>query len=126
MHKAGNEETELWLLVDDGMAARNRDAGIGADGGGAFQHAPQWIKTNAIHRPRNKAQCADRPRAHGVNVTQCVGGSDAAIVIRIINDRREYVDGLNECKVIGELNNSRVVSRAMTNKNSWIANIWQP
>src|ERR1019366_7407691 len=108
------------------MATRNRDAGIGTDGGGAFQHAPQWIKTNAIHWPRNKAQCADWPRAHGVDVTQCVGGSDAAIVIWIVDDRREYVDCLNERKIIGELNDSRVVSRAMTNKNSWIDNIWQP
>ena len=58
--------------------------------------------------------------AHGVYVGECVGRGDLTEEIRIVDDGREEVDGLDEREVLGQPEDPRVVEGLTTNENSGI------
>ena len=50
-----------------------------------------------------------RPPAHGVDVRQRVGRRDLAKQERVVDHRREEVDGLHETQVLASAKNARIV-----------------
>jgi hypothetical protein len=71
-------------------------------------------------RKPNDAERSQRLAAHGIDVRQCVGGSDLSELIGIIDDRREEVDGLHKREIGGQPKNPRVIEGLATDKNSGI------
>ena len=65
-----------------------------------------------VERERDQVERADRRRAHRVDVGQGVGGRDPAEVERVIDDRGEEVDGLDERQVVAEREHAGVVGAA--------------
>lgn len=60
-----------------------------------------------LKRGRHQVQRGQLLTAHGLDVRQGVGGSDPPEVERVIHDRREEVDGLDESQVRRQLENGR-------------------
>lgn len=66
-----------------------------------------------------------RPSAHGVDVRQRVGRRDLAKQERVVNHRREEVDGLHEAEVLPHLEHTRVVRGVKADKQVGIGHIGQ-
>ncbi len=55
MDRAGDEEAEFRLLVDDRMAARDGDSGLGANLRGAREDWRQFLGAERLDRPSDEA-----------------------------------------------------------------------
>ena len=110
-HRAGDEQPELGLLVDDGMAACDDDAGLGADGDRPLEDTPQGLQPEAIDRPGDQAEGAQRLGPHGVHVAERVGRGDASEIEGVVDDGRKHVHGLDQGQVVGNPHHRRVVRR---------------
>jgi hypothetical protein len=75
----------------------------------ALQDAAQDVGTEPLQRERDEVQRGQRPSAHRVHVRQRVGRGDPAEVVRVIDDRREEVDGLDERQIRAHGEHGRVV-----------------
>ena len=71
----------------DRMTARDRDPGRGAHRLAAGEDPADHLERQLVERHADQRQGEDRARAHGVDVRQRVGRSDAAEVERIVDDR---------------------------------------
>ena len=93
--QAGYRQADLRLLVLDGVAADDHRPG--------FLHllraaAQDLHQDRAIEAGRKayQGEGGQRRAAHGVDIREGVGGGDAAVARRIVDDRREEVDGLHQ------------------------------
>ena len=89
---------------------------IGAPAAAAASAPPRRISRSTsgaerLERVGDEVERGDRRRAHRVDVRQRVGGGDAAERVRVVDDRREEVDGLHDRQVVGELDDAGVVGR---------------
>jgi hypothetical protein len=64
-----------------------------------------------LHRKRRERERHDGTAAHRVDVGERVGGRDRAEEPRIVDDRREEVDGLDDGRAAAEAVDRRVVRR---------------
>ncbi len=70
-------------------------------------------------------QDGERLATHGIDVAQCVGGGDQAVLIGIIDNWRKKVHGLHQSKIVRQLEDTRVVSCVETNKQVRIDGLWE-
>ena len=63
--------------------------------------------------------------SHGIKVTEGVGRCNRAKKVRIIHNRREKIDGLDDRKLIRELVNSRIIGCLSPNQQIGIVELWQ-
>jgi hypothetical protein len=75
----------------------------------AAQDLSQHVRAERRQRVGHQVERSDRPSAHRVDVRQGVGGGDPAEGVRVVDDRREEVDGLHDRQVGGELHHAGVV-----------------
>ena len=106
--KAAHRQAVLGLVVVDGVTARNGAARLDALVGTARQNLAGNLNTQATGYAEQVHGMA-RPPAHGVDVRQRVGRGDLAKQKRVVDHRREEVDGLNEGQVIADAENARIV-----------------
>lgn len=66
-----------------------------------------------------------RPPAHGVDVRQRIGRGDLAKQKRVVDHRREEVDGLNEAQVIADAKDARIVGGIEPHEQVVVMHIWQ-
>ena len=109
MDESGHGKPVLRLRVVDGVTAGERTAGDLEDGRAPFEHVGERAERKAISRPADDLECRDGPPAHGVHVGQRVGRGDPAPVVRLVDDRGEEVDRLNQCEVIGQPKDPRII-----------------
>ena len=81
------------------MAARDGAASLDALVGAARQNLAGDLDAQAA-RDAQQVHGMARPPAHGVDVRQRVGRGDLAKQERVVDHRREEVDGLHEAKVL--------------------------
>src|SRR6185436_2558128 len=108
---SGDRQAVLELLVDDGVPTDDEGArlvdlvlssaeNVAEDGQRQF---PRWKSDDR--------QRGERLSAHCVDVGQRIRRGDLAEQVRIVDDRREKVDGLHERHVGGQYEDPRVVHR---------------
>src|SRR5205807_9097052 len=111
MDAAGHAEPVLRLGVDDGVPARDHAPRLGD----LVPAAAKYVRDDRLgHLTR---ESGDREReqhlaAHRVDVRHRVDGGDGAPGPRIVDDRWEEVDGLDDRQIGRETIDRRVVSRA--------------
>ena len=105
------------------MTAGDGDAGLGADVSGALEHLAQALEAQLLDRPGDEAQRAYRLCAHGVDVAQGIGGGDAAIVERVVDDGREDIDGLDQRQIVAQAEHRRVVGASVADQQAWFGHI---
>jgi hypothetical protein len=76
-------------------------------------------------RERHQVQREERPRAHRPDVGEGVRGGDAAEPVRVVDDRREEVDGLDDRLLVGEREDGRVVARLVADEDARIVGAWE-
>ena len=107
-HKAAHGQAVLGLVVVDGVAARDRATGLDALIGTACQNLAGDLDAQAA-RDAQQVHGMARPPAHGVDVRQRVGRGDLAKQERVVDHRREEVDGLHEPQVLPYAEDARIV-----------------
>ena len=97
MHEANRGEAILWLVVGDGMPARDQRARLAHLLRAAAQNLGQNLGIEVVGEA-DEVQGEERVAAHGVDVAEGVGGGDGAEGIGIVHHRREEIrrgnDGL--------------------------------
>ena len=106
--KAAHGQAVPGLVVVDGMAARDRATGLDALIGTACQNLAGNLNAQAA-RDAQQVHGMARPPAHGVDVRQRVGRGDLAKQERVVDHRREEVDGLHEPQVLPYAEDARIV-----------------
>ena len=90
------------------MTARDRAARLDALVGAARQNLAGNLNTQATGYAEQVHGMA-RPPAHGVDVRQRVCRGNLAEQKRVVDHRREEVDGLHETQVIANAEDARIV-----------------
>ena len=78
------------------MTAEQRDAGAVQLLEPALENSGDDVALDAFLRKPGNRERRQRPAAHRVDVAQRVRSRDLAVDERVVHDRREEVDGLNE------------------------------
>src|SRR3954471_2554751 len=78
------------------MAARDRNAGLGADRLAALEDPLDHGHRELLERHADDGEREDRPPAHCINVGDRIGGCDAAEVERIVDDRGKEIGGRDQ------------------------------
>ena len=102
------------------MAAENGDAGLRRNRGAAFENAGENFQRQGLGGKCRDVECSDRLRAHRVNIRECVRCSDAAEVVRVVDDRRKEVDGLHDREIVAHAKDARIVVHSETDEHAWI------
>ncbi len=66
----------------------------------------------------------DRRAGHRPNVVDGVERGDAAVVVRVVDNRREEVERLHEREVVAKAVYSRVVGCIKTDNQIWIGRLF--
>ncbi len=110
VYRSGDGEAVLRLVVFHGVAAEDRHAGLGGDRRAAFDDPREDLGAELFDREGGDVQRGQRRPAHRVDVAQRVRRGDAAEVVRIVDDGREEVDGLDECEIVAEAVDAGIVA----------------
>ena len=106
------------------MAARDRATGLDALVGATRQNLAGDLDAQAARNAQQVHGMA-RPPAHGVDVRQRVGRSDLAKQKRIVDHRREEVDGLHKPQVLPYAEDTRIVGGIEPHEQIVVGHIWQ-
>ena len=121
--KTAHGQAVLGLIVIDGVAARDGAAGLNALVGAARQNLPRNLNAQAAGNAQQVHGVARTP-AHGVNVRQRVGCRDLTKQERVVDHRREEVDGLNESQVFANTEDARIVGGIEPHEQVVVGHIW--
>ena len=119
MRLAGDAQTELELLVDDRVPADEHRARLAHLVLTAAENVGEHVDGGSL--PDGKADDGERGErlaAHGEDVGQRVRGGDLAERVRIVDDRREEVDRLDEREIVAQHEDPRVVEGLATDEDS--------
>ena len=105
------------------MAARDGAAGLNALVGAARQNLPRNLNAQAAGNAQQVHGVARTP-AHGVDVRQRVCRRDLAKQERVVDHRREEVDGLNESQVFANTEDTRIVGGIEPHEQVVVGHIW--
>ena len=117
---ASDGQAVLGLGVVYRVAADDRTSGLGGNRRPATQNLDQHLGSELLQRERHQVQGADRGCGHRVDVGQGVGGRDAAEVERVVDDRGEEIDCLDERQVVCEPIYAGVVGGLERDQHVWI------
>ncbi len=101
-HNASDDETIFWLGIVDGVPADDLDTGFAGHGSAALHDPAQHFNRQLARRKTDDVEREQRPAAHRVHITERIGCGDAAEIKRIVDDRRDKVDGLNDDSIVVE------------------------
>jgi len=106
---AGHAETELQLLVDDGVPADEHRTGLAH----LVLPATQDLRQHGVRELAGR-EADDRERrewlsTHGEDIGQRIRGGDLSEDIGIVDDRREEIDGLDQREIVAHDEDPRVV-----------------
>ena len=109
VHQAEHRQAVLRLRVVDGRPAHDGRARLRHGIGAAAQHlARHFVAERAVER-----QHVERARglaAHGEHVGERVGRGDASEIVRVVDERREEIDGEDGGHVVGDAVDGGVIA----------------
>ena len=107
-HKTAHGQAVLGLVVVDGVAARDGATRLDALVGAARQNLTGNLNAQATGNAQQVHGMA-RPPAHGVDIRQRVCRGNLAKQERVVDHRREEVNGLHEPQVLPYAEDARIV-----------------
>ena len=115
-----HREAVLRLRVVDRVPAHHRRAGRLDD----LQPSPEHLLEHAVTQPLERKRddvhrCQGRP-AHRIDVRERVGGRDPPEVVRVVHDRCEEVDRLDEREVFAHLEHRGVIPAGRADEHARI------
>ena len=111
MNDARDGHPVLQLFVDDAVAADDDGPGRSHALGPTPDDVGEHVEIKLPFRKPDDVEGRDRLAAHRVDVAQRVGGSDLAERVRVVHDRREEIDGVDDRQVVAQAEYSRIVGR---------------
>jgi hypothetical protein len=120
MHETRHREAVERLGRGDRMPAQDRSAGRERDIGPATQDLAHVVIRQVGGKPAD-GEGEERLAAHREHVGDRVGRRDAAVVIGVVDDRREHVDRLDDRLVGVQLHDGRVVQRVVADQEAIVA-----
>ena len=119
MDQSRDRIAELGFFVADAMSAD--------DGAARFDHLRQSAGENSLKDcdigfvgEADESERGERLSAHGIDVTEGVGGGDLTEGVGVVDDGGEEVDSLNERCVGVELIHSGVVGVIEADQDVWV------
>ena len=116
MDGAGDRVAEFDFRIRHAVSAEHRAAGFAHFFESAEQDGFEHFRI-AVRRESHDRKRRNRRAAHGVNIAQRVGGGDGAEGERIVDDRREEVDGLHQRQIGAQSIHSGVVGCVEADKD---------
>ncbi len=117
---ASNGQAKLYLVVGDCVATNDYRARRVDDVLPSAENLAEHFDRQLARREGSDVHRGEGLAAHRVDIGQCVGGCNATEVVRVIDDRREEVNGLDEGEIVGQAKDPRVVEGLMTDKQTGI------
>ncbi len=99
---ARDHQAILWLLIIDGMAAEDGDAGLPGLGLAPCENPGQLLQGELVAGEANDIQGKQRRGPHGVNIGEGIGRGDLAELVGVVDDGGEEIDALDENPAIGQ------------------------
>ena len=109
MDESRDAQAVLWLVILNGVAARDDASGLDGFGMPTLQNGANVVFRKAV-RHAQKVHRHSWLAAHGVHVAQRVRRGDLAEEIRIIHNGGEEVDRLNDGDLVGDAVHGGVVT----------------
>ena len=109
MHHTGDSQPVLGLSILDRVPADDRDSSLIAHRRAAPQDRDKQRLAQLRERERDHIQRTHRLAAHRVDVGERVGSGDPPEVERIIDDRGEEVDRVDQREVLPQPVDPRVI-----------------
>ena len=114
---ARHGEAELQLGIGQRVAAQKDRPRLLDRRESSSEDLAELVLGDPLPRETADVQAGDGPPPHGVDVAQGVGGGDPSEIERIVDDRRDEVEGLHEGEPVGETEHSRVVRSVETDEH---------
>src|SRR5690554_1929182 len=92
------------------MPAGHRNACVSTYGRSAFEDASDDFGWQFVHRHAKYRERQDRLAAHRIDVRKGVGGGDAAVVERVIDNPGEKIGGCDERALVVETLRRLIIS----------------
>ena len=118
-------QTEFGFPIFNAVSACNGDSCFLHLIGGPFQDLLKHFDRKCLFRETNDAQCEQGFPAHRVNIAQCIGRGDRPIRIRIIHDRWNEINGLDDGFPRGYQVDCGIVGGFRTDEEVGIIGLWQ-
>ena len=109
MDASRHGKTILHFVVDDGVPTDDERAGFVHLVLPAAQDLAEDGDVQLVDGPADDVHRGQRLAAHGVDVGERVGRGDLSEAIRVIDDRREEIDRLDEGEIIGQHEDAGVI-----------------
>ena len=109
MDESRDAQAVLWLIILNGVAARDDASGLDGFGMPTLQNGANVVFRKAV-RHAQKVHRHSWLAAHGVHVAQRVRRGNLAEEIRIIHNGGEEVDRLNDGDLVGDAVHGGVVA----------------
>ena len=117
MHHAGDRHPIFEFFVDDRVAADYNSSGLSGPLRAAADDLAQHLEVQLALRERDDIQRRLRLGAHRVDVTQRVGRRHLAENVRVVNDGREKVHGVDDGEIRPQAEYSCIVGRFRTDNH---------
>ena len=117
-HLAGDGVPEFDFWVRDGVAAEERDPGFDECVGAALEDRPDDIGRGTVLGKRRDGERRARRAAHRIHVAERIGRGDPAEEVRVVDDRREEVDGLDQRRSVTPPIHAGIVGRPVVDKDA--------
>ena len=113
---AGHRHAVFDLFIGHAMAADDRDTGLARFRCAAAQDFTEHRAGQSGLRPADDIQRGLGRAAHRVDVGQRVGRGDCAVGERIVDDRREEIDRVDDRQIVAQTEHSGVVAGSDTDE----------
>ena len=111
MNQAHDHQPINGLDRVDGVATGDGNARRCTGRTTAIQNAANGLRAQDTHRHAHQRQRHDRPAAHGIDITDGIGGSNSSKVEWVIDDGHEEVGGGNQGLLIVEQIDRCIIGR---------------
>ena len=108
MHKSGDAQSVERFLILNGVSAHQYGTGFHDLVGAALQDLSQNPRIQAIREPDN-VQCDLGLAAHRVHIAESISRGNCAESVRVIDNRRKEIDGLDHSDLIIYFVDSRII-----------------
>src|SRR5919106_1278178 len=117
---AGNGESVFDLFIDDAVPAGNHGTGLVHRVLSAAEDLGEHLDRRPASGKADNVERRERLPSHRVHIGERVRGGDASKRVRVVDDRRKEIDGLNEGEIIGQDENARIVEGLTPNEQAGV------
>ena len=115
MYRAGHTETVLGLRIGNSVPTSHDSAGLCHRINATLEDALAHRSGQVFREGGNRQREHGRP-THGINVGERIHGCDETVIVGVIDNRREEIDGLHQCHVGADLVDRCVIGFAQSDQ----------